>query len=873
MSKPSEDPLAALAEAARQAEQAARQAEQAARQERVARIAAEAQAQQDAANFQEALRREKAEYAQEAQGQTLRQYLAQMSRVTSHLPRLLTSQVVTTIPDVPVASRASGTSIASPTARKTSSVSKTSNATSGQTDIGGKHYPLRLCPWPEFAQRHEETWARIEAAIGQETRLPSPTYIAFIEQRLLDGLQTPFLKSEYYLTEDRTSHFLYETLLDPASKIVNAYLALMGTRQVVLFNHFSAAVRTGTQSSPVSGGTSTSSNTPMEFFKTHPDCVVLRSTMEMDSPASDAADDKGEDNSEDGGGGDDDLDHNPVTRFMVGEHKAAHRLRAAAVERILQGPLPEDYMVKLAEKRRESVRRLARHAHGHGRVGAATEDTASAPLIPTVEATKSSVPPNQVYFAHALTQAYHYLLMSGLEYGYLASGEMLTFLRIPEDDCTTLLYHVSLFPASRTAEDGPPPAAIDLETADDAVFRKLAIAQLCSLCLLAHEARDEPRPAPWRAIAHHTAPTFPRWGRSAAGGPHAESQPPSIVSDGPSTSSSEASSQSATSSLGKRRRRDDDDGDNGDNDSGGGSRGRLAVRTHQPRVPSPLQHHDSSGAHEELPGGQAGDAPGGSKTAAHALSTPFMHPDDNNHDNHGAPPTRRNKYRYCTQACLLGLVRGHKLDPSCPNVSFHTNAAANYNLAHPLQGDVHPIPRGRQLADLVRLQLARDVGTDCTCLAEMGYYGAIGSLFKITLTGFGYTFVAKGVEAHHRHQLVHESHVYGELSELQGRLIPVHLGLIKLDMEYPMVNFKVVTHMMLLSYAGLALHSPQLHKYAERRGLDGVVDWDAEAVRTEQELADAGLVDEDENLNMTWCVDTQRAMRIDFDHAYVEKHE
>ncbi|KAL1912581.1 hypothetical protein Sste5344_001599 [Sporothrix stenoceras] len=95
----------------------------------------------------------------------------------------------------------------------------------------------------------------------------------------------------------------------------------------------------------------------------------------------------------------------------------------------------------------------------------------------------------------------------------------------------------------------------------------------------------------------------------------------------------------------------------------------------------------------------------------------------------------------------------------------------------------------------------------------MGYYGAMGSMF---------------VEERHRNRLVHETHVYRELSELQGRLITVHLGLIKLDMEYPM---------------------------------------------TEEELEVAGLVDKDENLNMMWCVDTQRVMRINCDHAYVTKHE
>jgi hypothetical protein len=180
---------------------------------------------------------------------------------------------------------------------------------------------------------------------------------------------------------------------------------------------------------------------------------------------------------------------------------------------------------------------------------------------------------------------------------------------------------------------------------------------------------------------------------------------------------------------------------------------------------------------------------------------------------------------------------------------------------------VHPISRG-QLSELVRLQLLRTPGQDCDCLIDGGYSGAIGYLFKITLTGYGYTFVAKGVQSRHWQRLVRESRVYREPEHLQGQLVPVHLGLVEVAVPYPMVNSTLVTHMMLLSYAGLSLYSEWLERRAARLHLD--VDWDWEAERTAQELRAAGLVDEDEyNMkNTMWCEDTQRAMRIDFDRAY-----
>ena len=152
----------------------------------------------------------------------------------------------------------------------------------------------------------------------------------------------------------------------------------------------------------------------------------------------------------------------------------------------------------------------------------------------------------------------------------------------------------------------------------------------------------------------------------------------------------------------------------------------------------------------------------------------------------------------------------------------------------------------------------------------MGFSGAIGYLFKITLLEYGYTFVAKGVQRKYRQRLDRELAVYQNLARFQGQLIPVYLGTVRLIVPYPMVNFTTVTDMMLLSYAGLSLYSSRFEKYAAQHGLD--LDWDLEAERTAQELQAAGLVDSDEEnvTNMMWCNDTQRAMRIDFDHAYVD---
>lgn len=44
--------------------------------------------------------------------------------------------------------------------------------------------------------------------------------------------------------------------------------------------------------------------------------------------------------------------------------------------------------------------------------------------------------------------------------------------------------------------------------------------------------------------------------------------------------------------------------------------------------------------------------------------------------------------------------------------------------------------------------------------------------FKVTLTGYGYTFVAKGAQLVDEHNLFSEGHIYAHMSELQGIAIP-----------------------------------------------------------------------------------------------------
>lgn len=66
--------------------------------------------------------------------------------------------------------------------------------------------------------------------------------------------------------------------------------------------------------------------------------------------------------------------------------------------------------------------------------------------------------------------------------------------------------------------------------------------------------------------------------------------------------------------------------------------------------------------------------------------------------------------KYCTQACLLGLVRKHPLDESCPNVNAHrAHGASNH---HALGRD--------SLGKLTLRQLAENPDNGCEPLGKQG---------------------------------------------------------------------------------------------------------------------------------------------------------
>lgn len=205
----------------------------------------------------------------------------------------------------------------------------------------------------------------------------------------------------------------------------------------------------------------------------------------------------------------------------------------------------------------------------------------------------------------------------------------------------------------------------------------------------------------------------------------------------------------------------------------------------------------------------------------------------------GNSSTKSQNGQYCTQSCLLGLMRRGFLDKDCPNVASHRRAT-----------DQHAI-LGSELPRLVKRQLSNDLDHHCT---PLGKQGARGALFKITLVSHGYTFVAKGTVTAFIPDLQHEGRMYRLMRNIQGNAIPVHLGNIDLSRCY-FLDFRVkIVHMMLMSWAGDAIYKATVDSGAVQQAIDDVK---REGV-THGDLRAS---------NMVWSQERGRTMLVDFERS------
>lgn len=228
---------------------------------------------------------------------------------------------------------------------------------------------------------------------------------------------------------------------------------------------------------------------------------------------------------------------------------------------------------------------------------------------------------------------------------------------------------------------------------------------------------------------------------------------------------------------------------------------------------------------------------------------------------------------FCTQACLLGLVRGHVLDMKCPNVQAHQQGAQDNGQDNGqdrsnekgLGREECKNGHGLDQAGLMRLidrQLQRAGRDDDGGFESMDRSGWAGALFRVELVSHGYAFVGKGTVEPLVPVLHAEAKMYKRMDSIQGKAIPVYLGSTDLTSPFHLTTSVAIVHLMLLSWAGEEAWRCEINP--ERIRL--------ETTRTECELAALGVQQGDMRApNVLWNYELDRAIIIDFDIAEINE--
>ncbi|KAK2670233.1 hypothetical protein RAB80_014370 [Fusarium oxysporum f. sp. vasinfectum] len=365
--------------------------------------------------------------------------------------------------------------------------------------------------------------------------------------------------------------------------------------------------------------------------------------------------------------------------------------------------------------------------------------------------------------ASAITQTYHYMIESGLEYGLLTTGEAIVFLKVDWDEPETLYYHL--------AEPGPEVAAhpsnLPICT---------AVGQYLAFTLMALGSPGERREnsqeerlkamknlKTWAEDFESTLRSIPENERSASSDYSPGHEPTTYKDvDRSPALSRRRTRRTAACQTGEGWLRRDDGQEPSDDESA----------SRPPDTPTPTGRNTRQGTRRSQRLALRPRGGGGEQGR-----------------------------QYCTQKCLLGMVKGGFLDPKCPNVALHCKRCAPARARHPVNHE--------EWLRLLWIQLKQSLDDG---IRPLGEGGARGVLFQVTLLAHGYTFVSKGTVRAFIKDLEHEAAVYERLKPIQGVHVPVFLGAIDLRLmnkTYYYDHRVYVVHMTFLSWGGCSIDRAQ----------------------------------------------------------------
>ncbi|RTE69084.1 hypothetical protein BHE90_016537 [Fusarium euwallaceae] len=341
-----------------------------------------------------------------------------------------------------------------------------------------------------------------------------------------------------------------------------------------------------------------------------------------------------------------------------------------------------------------------------------------------------------------VTQLFSYMIGKSIQFGYVCTGEAYIFLHIP-DDPSCVYYSVCV-------------PSLDVQEDDETRLHRTAVAQAFAFVLQA--IRSPPPCQAWHDAAEHLDTWAVEYEDVLRSIPETDRKP-----------------RRETTYKAQRWK--------------GFIRSPIRTRSRclppQDVAQQPTDDSDDDDDESPSPTPNPGVSRGGVLTTTGARSSELQEQDGSAASQEGTNVRPNIQDRlYCTHECLRGLAFGGSIDQNCPNFADH--------------GDAH-INR-REFLQLAQNQLAVDRGKDADCV-PLYLSGSRGSLFKFCLSSHGYTLVAKGVEAMDAEHLLYESKIYSHLGELQGKFVPVCLGVVDLIKPY-YLNSGVYEDFMFLSYGG-----------------------------------------------------------------------
>ncbi|KAL2376748.1 hypothetical protein RJZ90_007281 [Blastomyces dermatitidis] len=417
--------------------------------------------------------------------------------------------------------------------------------------------------------------------------------------------------------------------------------------------------------------------------------------------------------------------------------------------------------------------------------------------------------------AACISQPFSYMIRAGLENCYLCTGEAFIFLHVDPDDPTTVYYYLSV----PNDDVGETTGWVSGSNCDNKLHLT-AIGQVLAFTLRA--LRTDPHDQSWRNRAEAM---LKQWET-----PH----------DDILESDLEKSSEKLSDYKQNRWSRNEYIRISPVKTRLKGLAASSSCRPAETSTNWETSDDDSSGN-----GGYDPDSPSTRLTGRPSNIMVVMPPPK---PGQGGSNTQSSGQKYCTQKCLLGLIRGGLLDKKCPNVASHGG------------GKRHAINQ-QELLESARAQILRKDDGPFGC-ESMHKHGLSAALFSFTHFMHGYSFVAKGTPVEFGYSL-HEEKVYRSLRSIQGKRVPVCLGSVDISSR-PLYYDGIarIGYLLFLSHAGRPI---RLHE-----GL-GISQSIREALLDIHGLGIRHCDAHDGNI--FWNAENKGAMIIDFDRARISSQK